>query len=82
MQLAAPAAGGGKGAAMAKIAPAGRLILSAAMLKIIVLALAGVAAAVAAIVHQHGRVPEPMFVPVAPAPSATEIPAPELETQP
>jgi hypothetical protein len=70
---------------MAKIAPAGRLILSAAMLKIIVLALAGVAAAVAAIVHQHGRVPEPMFVPVPPvppAPSATEIPAPELETQP
>ena len=73
---------------MAKIAPAGRLLLSAAMLKIIVLALAGVAAAVAAIVHQHGRVPEPMFVPLAPVapPTATaaptEIPAPELETQP
>jgi hypothetical protein len=73
---------------MAKIAPAGRLILSAAMLKIIVLALAGVAAAVAAIVHEHGRVPEPMFVPVpsatarAPSASPTEIPAPELETQP
>ncbi len=76
---------------MAKIAPAGRLILSAAMLKIIVLALAGVAAAVAAIVHQHGRVPEPMFVPLptqpaptasAPSASPTEIPAPELETTP
>ncbi len=75
---------------MAKIAPAGRLILSAAMLKIIVLALAGVAAAVAAIVHQHGRVPEPMFVPIpaatvtasAPSASPDEIPAPELETSP
>ncbi len=75
---------------MAKIAPAGRLILSAAMLKIIVLALAGVAAAAAghrppARARPGADVrPESRASVTASAPSAspTEIPAPELETQP